>query len=353
MENNNDHNPQSPDAGSDAINPFAVLGIGEALIRYCNGIRIKEHPFYIILSNKRIVLIDTYAEKGGVAKEIALHTISDVKPDPDHEGSGAALLIALFMGEHTRQMRFFFPSLIGGETECYEWLVALREVLHLPELLVGEILLETKSEDEMTLADDAVYLSEEPERKSYPGKKEEEVREQIPGQDKYDITESEEVFQEAETFRKPPHTLVAKPPLQEKKREKRRKHHDSESDIIDGETGEEVDREELKRSRAHRSNHASVPLKKGERKTEAPDEQHQADTRSSTISGSSKEKEHARDYDTLVIHVKKPQFRQNRLKRSYQYRSVIQEADLRPCLVCGVKIPIKARFCPSCGSEQG
>ncbi len=352
MENNNDHNPQSPDAGSDTINPFAVLGIGEALIRYCNGIRIKEHPFYIILSNKRVVLIDTYAEKGGVAKEIALHTISDVKLDPDHEGSGAALLVALFMGEHTRQMRFFFPGLIGGETECYEWLVALREVLHLPEPL-GEILLETKREDEMALADDAIYLSEEPERKPYPGKKKDAVLEQIPDQDTYNITKSEEAFQEAETFKKPPHTLVAKPPLQEKKREKRREPRIHESDIIDGETGEEVDREELKRSRAQRSNPVSVPLKNGERKTEVPDERDQADTSSSTISGIPQEKEQVREYDTLIIHVKKPQFRQNRLKRSYQYRSVVQEADLRPCLVCGVKIPIKARFCPSCGSEQG
>jgi|GEM_PF-1497573 len=352
------------DLGSDSINPFAVLGIGEALIRYCNGIRIKDHPFYVVLSNKRIILMDTYADHGVVAKEISLHTISDVERDPDHQGTGASLFLSVDIGEAVKQMRFIFSGSIGGANECAEWIRALRDLAHLPEpehehIYSHEIPLQAEQTDIPEY--DSVYLNKGPGHEpysvedTYENRDDEKHREEsrMPGSDTKKRTEKEEREEVKDFIPTPsPHNIVSKPKRELKQVRKQKGAMPDDSEIIDGETGEGVEICRAGQSRERHQEDTSVADEIIEITDEEPDFIHHEHPSQSEKTHDLKGRDSESEPDTLIIHVEKPIFRQHRLRRSYQNRSS-GETDIRPCSICGVKIPIKARFCPSCGSEQG
>ena len=44
---------EGEDPGSGKYNPFRILEIGESMIRYCDGIRIKDYNFLAILTSDR------------------------------------------------------------------------------------------------------------------------------------------------------------------------------------------------------------------------------------------------------------------------------------------------------------
>lgn len=138
------------------FNPFRVLEIGELMIRYTDGIRIKDFVFLAILTSERLILIDSAKQGAGViAKEIPIPLIKEADIERD-EKNRPTLALTMEVGGQYRVMRFIFTGLITEpETECREWYTAINghppvdsEVPKSSETLISETLNEeaTKSE---------------------------------------------------------------------------------------------------------------------------------------------------------------------------------------------------------------
>ena len=67
---------ESEEPGGGNFNPFRILEIGESMIRYCDGIRIKNYNFLAIPTSDRLVLIESAQQSAGtIAKEIPVSMI--------------------------------------------------------------------------------------------------------------------------------------------------------------------------------------------------------------------------------------------------------------------------------------
>lgn len=116
-------------------NPFRILEIGESMVRYCDGIRIKNYNFLAILTSDRLVLIESAQQSAGtIAKEIPVSMIQGAVMERD-EKNRPALAISMEVGGQTRLMKLVFTGLIAEpETECREWFAAINGYPPEPEV---------------------------------------------------------------------------------------------------------------------------------------------------------------------------------------------------------------------------
>lgn len=115
------------DPGSGKYNPFRILEIGESMVRYCDGIRIKNYNFLAILTSDRLVLIESAQQSAGtIAKEIPVSMIQGAEMERD-EKNRPSLAVSMEVGGQTRLMKLVFTGLITEpETECREWFAAIN-----------------------------------------------------------------------------------------------------------------------------------------------------------------------------------------------------------------------------------
>lgn len=123
------------EAGGGKFNPFRILEIGESMVRYCDGIRIKNYNFLAILTSDRLVLIESAQQSAGtIAKEIPVSMIQGAVMERD-EKNRPSLAVSMEVGGQTRLMKLVFTGLIAEpETECREWFAAINGYPPEPEL---------------------------------------------------------------------------------------------------------------------------------------------------------------------------------------------------------------------------
>jgi len=123
------------EAGGGKYNPFRILEIGESMVRYCDGIRIKNYNFLAILTSDRLVLIESAQQSAGtIAKEIPVSMIQGAVMERD-EKNRPSLAVSMEVGGQTRLMKLVFTGLIAEpETECREWFAAINGYPPEPEL---------------------------------------------------------------------------------------------------------------------------------------------------------------------------------------------------------------------------
>lgn len=126
-------NIKGPRSGDDGdpnggkFNPFKLLDIGEIMVRYTDGIKIKDFVFLSILTSERLILIDSTKQgTGQIAKEIPFSVIKLAELERD-ERDRPTLAISMEVGGQHRVMRLVFTGLINEpETECREWFTAIN-----------------------------------------------------------------------------------------------------------------------------------------------------------------------------------------------------------------------------------
>lgn len=125
------------------FNPFRLLDIGEIMVRYTDGIRIKDFVFLAVLTSERLILIDSARQNAGqITKEIPFSVIKQADLERD-EKDRPALAISMEVGGQSRMMRLVFTGLIQEpETECREWFTAINgyppERVEQPEIRLDE-----------------------------------------------------------------------------------------------------------------------------------------------------------------------------------------------------------------------
>lgn len=113
--------------GGGKFNPFRILEIGESMVRYCDGVRIKNYNFLAILTSDRLVLMESAQQSAGtIAKEIPVAMIQGAVMERD-EKNRPSIAISMEVGGQSRLMKLVFTGLIDEpETECREWFTAIN-----------------------------------------------------------------------------------------------------------------------------------------------------------------------------------------------------------------------------------
>ena len=113
-------------SGVSTFNPFKLLGIGESLLRYSDGIKIKDYAFYAVLTSERFILIDNSPKgMGAIAKEMPSELIQ--KADLEHEGTTPILILHVMIEGQVRHMRLIFTGLIERpEDEARAWYATIN-----------------------------------------------------------------------------------------------------------------------------------------------------------------------------------------------------------------------------------
>jgi len=125
------------------FNPFRLLEIGEIMVRYTDGIRVKDFVFLAVLTSERLILIDSARQMTGqITKEIPFSVIKQADLERD-ERDRPSLAISMEVGGQNRVMRLVFTGLIlEPETECREWFTAINgyppERAEAPEIHLDE-----------------------------------------------------------------------------------------------------------------------------------------------------------------------------------------------------------------------
>lgn len=125
------------------FNPFRLLEIGEIMVRYTDGIRIKDFVFLAVLTSERLILIDSARQgTGQITKEIPFSVIKQADLERD-ERDRPTLAISMEVSGQSRVMRLVFTGLISEpETECREWFTAINgfppERAEQPEIRLDE-----------------------------------------------------------------------------------------------------------------------------------------------------------------------------------------------------------------------
>ena len=109
------------------FNPFRLLEIGEIMVRYTDGVRIKDFVFLTVLTSERLILIDSASQGAGhIAKEIPFSVIKQAELERD-EQDRPSLAISMEVGGQNRVMHLVFTGLIQEpDTECREWFTAIN-----------------------------------------------------------------------------------------------------------------------------------------------------------------------------------------------------------------------------------
>ncbi|MDR2855131.1 MAG: hypothetical protein LBV40_03110 [Methanomicrobiales archaeon] len=116
----------SASSGVSTFNPFKLLSIGESLLLYTDGIRIKDYTFYAVLTSERFILVDNSSKgKGSIAKEMPYELIQ--KADLEHEGTTPVLILHVRIEGQVRHMRLLFTELIEKpEHEARAWCATIN-----------------------------------------------------------------------------------------------------------------------------------------------------------------------------------------------------------------------------------
>jgi hypothetical protein len=116
---------------SSSFNPFKFLGIGESMLNYSDGVRIKDYTFFGILTSERFILVDNSPKgKGTIAKEMPSDLIQ--KADLEHEGATPILILHVLIEGQVRSMRLLFTGLIEDpDDEARAWYTSING--HPPE----------------------------------------------------------------------------------------------------------------------------------------------------------------------------------------------------------------------------
>lgn len=131
------------EAGGGKFNPFKLLSIGEIMVRYTDGIRIKDFVFLAVLTSERLILIDSAKQGSGqITKEIPFSVIKRADLERD-EKDRPTLAISMEVGDQSRVMRLVFTGLINEpESECREWYTAINgfppERAEVPDIRLDE-----------------------------------------------------------------------------------------------------------------------------------------------------------------------------------------------------------------------
>ncbi|HWQ68067.1 MAG TPA: hypothetical protein VN372_14510 [Methanospirillum sp.] len=160
------------DGGGSKFNPFRLLEIGETMIRYADGIRIKDFVFLGVITSNRLILIDSAKQSTGViSKEIPVSLIKEAVLEQDERGR-PTLAVTMEVGGQNRVMRLVFTGLIDEPvTECREWFSAINgyppEPESAPEPHDGETT--GKADQNQSAIDESQNLSvPTPEQESQP-----------------------------------------------------------------------------------------------------------------------------------------------------------------------------------------
>jgi hypothetical protein len=115
------------DLSGGKFNPFRLLSIGEIMVRYTDGIRIKDFVFLAVLTSERLILIDSARQgTGQITKEIPFSVIKQADLERD-EKDRPTLVISMEVGDQSRVMRLVFTGLISEpDSECREWYTAIN-----------------------------------------------------------------------------------------------------------------------------------------------------------------------------------------------------------------------------------
>jgi hypothetical protein len=113
-------------SGVSTFNPFKLLGIGESLLLYTDGIKIKDYTFYAVLTSERFILVDNSPKgKGAIAKEMPSELIQ--KADLEREGTNPVLILHVRIEGQVRHMRLLFTGLIEKpENEARSWYTTIN-----------------------------------------------------------------------------------------------------------------------------------------------------------------------------------------------------------------------------------
>jgi hypothetical protein len=117
---------------SSSFNPFKFLGIGESMLNYSDGIKIKDYTFFGILTSERFILVDNSPKgKGTIAKEMPSDLIQ--KADLEHEGTAPILVLHVLIEGQVRSMRLMFSGLVENpQDEARAWYKSING--HPPEI---------------------------------------------------------------------------------------------------------------------------------------------------------------------------------------------------------------------------
>ena len=146
-------------SGSSTFNPFKLLGIGESLLLYTDGIRIKDYTFYAVLTSERFILVDNSPKgKGVIAKEMPFEFIQ--KADLEQEGENPVLVLHVLIEGKVRHMRLLFTGLIEKpEYEARSWYTTINGV---PPPTAKEELDSVQEPQQTDIEETASYISSPP-----------------------------------------------------------------------------------------------------------------------------------------------------------------------------------------------
>jgi hypothetical protein len=308
------------DPNGGKFNPFKLLDIGEIMVRYTDGIRIKDFVFLSILTSERLILIDSTKQgTGQITKEIPFSVIKQAELERD-ERDRPTLAISMEVGGQHRVMRLVFTGLINEpETECREWFTAING--YPPERI---------EKQEFRLDEPATPPAPEP--RSYPAAVEQQ---QVPVPTPVYIPPPASPISSAPTFA-PEKKLPVPQPVP----------------VTYAPVGDEIRTRDPVQppTPVYRPLHTHEPVQPALRAESVPTVQ-----RSSAIPSGAKEVAPSVPVQegSVRILIEKPDLSPVRIRaepagEKQQKRS----ASWKYCIQCGSRIPSQSRFCQSCGSQQ-
>jgi len=307
-----------------SFNPFKFLGIGESMLNYSDGIRIKDYTFFGILTSERFILVDNSPRgKGTIAKEMPSDLIQ--KADLEHEGTTPILVLHVLIEGQVRHMRLLFTGIIENpEDEARAWYTSINGR---PPETAKEKKLHSAQDLEQAYGDEESFSP-------IPYDLQADAEQYIKITDEYEETKGENW----DTPIDEPRPVPKQQPFVA-------------DGIIDAEEEEErlaaakITQSEQKRSKTIAPPSESVEVPFTSQKSSQPVfshipvqiEKREVDPRRATS-----------------IHLQKP--RLTPLGRSViePHLPIAREgtSSVTFCLMCGVSIPAKSRFCRICGEKQ-
>ena len=312
-----------------SFNPFKFLGIGESMLNYSDGIRIKDYTFFGILTSERFILVDNSPKgKGTIAKEMPFDLIQ--KADLEHEGETPMLVLHVLIEGQIRSMKLLFTALVEDpEGESRAWYTSING--HHPES-------EAEKKPELVQEETVHDLEQAYIEKSVP-----HTTQDVPQATPYSFqTDAEQYAQNAIEYEEEKVEYRETPIVKPKPKQKQQ--HFVSDGIIDAEEEEE------------RLTAAKIALVKEQTQSIAPPpSQKPADIVAPSHIPVQIRKKEVDSRSATSIHLQKP-------KLTPLGRGVVEShlpltskeglSSVAFCLMCGTSIPAKSRFCRICGERQ-
>jgi hypothetical protein len=318
----------SPGLGrSSSCNPFKFLGIGESMLNYSDGIKIKDYAFFGVLTSERFILVDNSPKgKGTIAKEMPSDLIQ--KAELEHEGTTPILVLHVLIEGQVRSMKLTFTGLIENpDDEARSWYTSING--RPPE----------------TALEKSSRPIQEPEQMEI----EENISPPIPYTLQADAEHYTQVMQITDEYEEDKRGDRDIPTVKPNVRQKQ--DHFVSDGIIDAEEEEERLAAAKMALSEQKQPQPITPLEADQ----VPDAfQHSSQPLSPNISIQIEKREVDPRHATS-IHLQKP-------KLTPLGRGVVEPhfpiqfregtSPVAFCLMCGTSIPVKSRFCRICGERQ-